>query len=107
LTYQRSTTSTAPLFEPEAILYDSWYHTQELQCTGHHSSHKPYASGTNYMEVWWKQLSSKFSTVFIFLTCTVHRRHPHPKVREYFIGYALYLEEEEEEEYFTHIVSLI
>jgi hypothetical protein len=29
-------------------------------------------------------------------------------VREYFIGYALYLEEEEEEEeYFTHIVSLI
>jgi hypothetical protein len=37
--YQRSTTSTAPLFEPEAIHYDSWYHTQELQCTWHHSSH--------------------------------------------------------------------
>ena len=28
------------------------------------------------------QLSSKFTTVFILLTCTVHRRHPHPKVRE-------------------------
>ena len=35
---------------------DSWYHTQGLQCTGHHSSHKPYASGTNYVEVWWKQI---------------------------------------------------
>ena len=41
--------------EPEAIHYDTWYHTQELQCTEHHSSHKPYASGTNYLEVWWKQ----------------------------------------------------
>jgi hypothetical protein len=35
-----------------AFGYDSWYHTQELQCTGHNSSHKPYASGTNYLEVW-------------------------------------------------------
>ena len=33
----------------------------------------------------------------MFLTCTVHRRHPHSKVREYFIGYALHPEEEEEE----------
>ena len=87
--------STTPLFEPEAIHYDSWYHTQELQCTGHHSFHKPYASGTNYMmEVWWKhttqtasrlscpgQLSSKFkiTNVFILLICTVHRRHPTQK----------------------------
>jgi hypothetical protein len=36
--------------------YDSWYHTQELQCTGHYSSHKPYTSATNYLEVWWLQL---------------------------------------------------
>ena len=27
--------------------------------------------------------------------CTVHRRHPHSKVWEYFIGFALYPEEEE------------
>ena len=25
----------APLFEPKANHYDSWYHTQELQCTVH------------------------------------------------------------------------
>jgi len=37
----RRTPSTAPLFEPEAIHYDSWYRTQELQCTGHHFFHKP------------------------------------------------------------------
>jgi hypothetical protein len=40
----------------------------------------------------------QFTTAFIFLTCTVHRRHPHPKVREHFICYALYPEEEVEEE---------
>jgi len=46
------------------------------------------------------QLSCKFITVFILLTytVTVHRRHPHSKVREYFIGFALHPEEEEEEE---------
>ena len=52
---QRNTTSTAPLLEPDVIHYDSWYHTQELQCTGHHFFHKPYASETNYREVWCKQ----------------------------------------------------
>ena len=43
------------------------------------------------------QFSSKFTTVFILLTSTVHRRHPHPKLREYITGicYALYTEEEE------------
>jgi hypothetical protein len=39
--------------------------------------------------------------VFNLLTCTVHKRHPHPKLREYFIGYALYPEEEEEWGYCT------
>ena len=65
----------------------------------------PYASGTNYLVVWWTsqtasnlsclgQFLSKFTTVVNLLTCTVHRRHHHPKVREYFIGYALYPEED-------------
>jgi hypothetical protein len=40
------------------------------------------------------QLSSKFTTVFIILACTVRRRHPHSKVRECFIGYALHSEED-------------
>ena len=48
-------TSTTALFEPEAIHYDFLYDTQELQCTWHHSLNKPYGSGTNYLEVWWKQ----------------------------------------------------
>ena len=42
------------------------------------------------------QLSKAFMTVYMLLTCTVHRRHHHSKVREYFIGYALYPEEEKE-----------
>ena len=44
------------------------------------------------------QLSYKFTIVFILLTCTVHKRHPESKVREYYIDYALHPEEEEEEE---------
>ena len=36
--------------------------------------------------------------IFILLTCTVHRRHPHSKVRQYVIDFALHPEEEEVEE---------
>jgi len=43
------------------------------------------------------QLSSKFTTVFILLTCTVHRRHPPLKSARILNWFALHPEEEEEE----------